>query len=211
MARMAAALLLCLVPLVTLLTPPASLSGHMAAHILSMNVLAPLAALAMLRAGFGPSISRRLEGSLPAATILQLVLLWGSHLPGVLPSPTHGSAAGAIVHSVLIASALWFWLAAFGQVGAHRWRALVALLISGKLFCLLGVLLVFAPRLLYPAHALLHADAGHAQALADQQLAGLLMVVACPLSYVLAGVIIAARWVVGLADAGRQAPAMRAA
>ena len=104
----------------------------------------------------------------------------------------------------IVASALWFWLAAFAQVGAHRWRALVALLISGKLFCLLGVLLVFAPRPLY-LHATL--QEGHA-ALADQQLAGLLMVVACPLSYVLAGVVIATRWVVGLADAGRRAQAV---
>jgi putative membrane protein len=85
--------------------------------------------------------------------------------------------------------------------GAFRWRALFALLLTGKLFCLLGALLVFAPRLLYGDPA-----AGHAwhtpetgDALADQHLGGLLMLAVCPLTYVLAGVIIAAQWLRDLA------------
>jgi putative membrane protein len=211
-AWLAAALLLGLVPIAMVLMPPSSpLSAHMAVHILSMNVLAPLAALAVLRAEGRPSVHQWLERSLAAATILQLALLWGSHLPSMMPFVVHGSGTGAIVHGLLLASALWFWLATFSQPGARRWRALVALLVCGKLFCLLGVLLVFAPRPLYLPHAALHDGAGHA-ALADQQLAGLLMVVACPLSYVLAGIVIAARWLGDVADVGRQrVPVIRAA
>jgi putative membrane protein len=98
------------------------------------------------------------------------------------------------------AAALWFWLAILADRSAMRWRALFALLITGKLFCLLGALLVFAPRLLYgdvAAHGL--QVAGHDAALADQQLAGLLMLAVCPLTYVLAGVIIAAQWMSDLA------------
>jgi putative membrane protein len=211
LAWLAAALLLSLVPIVALLAPPASLSGHMAFHIVSMNFLAPLAALAVLQAGHRAAVLDRLKASLPAASIVQLALLWGSHLPDVLPSLVHGSAVGAIAQALLLASALWFWLATFGQVGVHRWRALAALLVSGKLFCLLGVLLVFAPRPLYLSYGQLHVGIGHIDALADQQLAGLLMVLACPLSYVLAGVVIAARWVMGMADAGGRASAVRTA
>ena len=88
-------------------------------------------------------------------------------------------------------------LLAFGAaLGIGRWRGLLALILTAKLFCLLGVLLVFAPRFLYPGLSLPHA-AGHVMAasLADQQLAGLLMLVVCPASYLAAGVVIAARWV----------------
>jgi putative membrane protein len=102
----------------------------------------------------------------------------------------------------LFASALWFWLAVIADRGAFRWRALFALLMTGKLFCLLGVLLVFAPRLLYGDQA-----TGHSwhtpvtpHAFADQHLAGLLMLVVCPLTYVLAAVVIAAQ---GLRDLAR--------
>jgi putative membrane protein len=208
-AWLAAALLLGLVPIAIVLMPSsAPPSAHMAVHILSMNVLAPLAALAFLRT----PAHQWLERSLTAATTLQLALLFGSHLPGMMPSVVHGGGTGAIVHGLLLASALWFWLATFSQAGARRWRALAALLVCGKLFCLLGVLLVFAPRPLYLPHVELHVGAGYAEAVADQQLAGLLMVVACPLSYVLAGIIIAARWLGDVADVGRRrVPVIRTA
>jgi putative membrane protein len=85
------------------------------------------------------------------------------------------------------------------QAGAARWLAMGALLITGKLFCLLGVLLVFTPRLIYPELA----SVRDAAALSDQQLAGLTMIVACPASYVLAGIVIAWRWLheLGAAEA----------
>jgi putative membrane protein len=70
----------------------------------------------------------------------------------------------------------------------------LALLLTGKLTCLLAVLLVFAPRALYP-HA----------ALADQQFAGLLMLAACPLSYLGAALVITLR-IVGVSGAAAPAP-----
>jgi putative membrane protein len=51
------------------------------------------------------------------------------------------------------------------------------------------VLLTFSPRALYVASS----HAGHR--LDDQQLAGLLMITACPLSYLVAAVVIVARFV----------------
>jgi putative membrane protein len=105
------------------------------------------------------------------------------------------------MHLSLAAAALWFWLAVLSDRSALRWRALVALALTGKLFCLLGVLLVFAPRLLYAAHPVAPGQPV-AAGLADQQLAGLMMVVACPLTYVLAAVIIAARGLRDIAATG---------
>lgn len=162
----------------------------MAGHILLMNVVAPLLA-SLLHDG------REVSGrTLLVASLLHLVLLWAAHLPGVMAWYHHDTAM-LLSGTVLFAAALWFWRAVLGQGGARRWRGLLALLLTGKLYCLLGVLLVFAPRPLYPGH-------GSAPILlADQQQAGLLMVVACPLSYVLAAVIIAAGWMNALESEAR--------
>ena len=46
-----------------------------------------------------------------------------------------------------------------------------------------GALLIFAPRTLYHL------------ALDDQQLAGLLMITVCPLSYLVAAVVLAVQWI----------------
>jgi putative membrane protein len=76
------------------------------------------------------------------------------------------------------------------------WSALAALLVTGKLFCLLGVLLTFAPRAIYGQIALLPLCFGIVSPrpiLHDQQLAGLLMLAACPVVYVTAAIVIARR------------------
>lgn len=177
------------------------LSAHMSAHILLMNVLAPLLVSTFL--AWRPQTTTHLFGSmLAAASLVQIVMLWGAHIPTVLVGVITVPAAHALVQGTLFTIALWFWWAVFAQPREQSWRSLFALLITGKLFCLLGVLLVFAPRPLFQALAMAHVGAGHASvgALEDQQLAGLLMLSACPLSYVLAGIVIAARWLRALAD-----------
>ena len=65
----------------------------------------------------------------------------------------------------------------------------MALMVSAKLFCLLGILMILAPRALYAGHH------GAAIDLADQHLAGLLMITACPLTYLALATFLAARWI----------------
>ena len=190
------------------------LSRHMTTHILLMGLVAPALAHALLRSGRGEAawhdmLRRHLPVLLLAATLLQLLLLWGWHAPPALELSHGRPLLHLAMQGTLLAAALWFWLAVFAERGAGRWRAILALLITGKLFCLLGVILVFAPRTLYALHV------GHAvpsgQALADQQLAGLLMLTACPLTYLVAGVAIAAGWLNELAsgDSPREASTVR--
>jgi putative membrane protein len=180
--------------------PPGALAHHMATHLLLMNAVAPLVALAVRSDAHSP-LPRLASGrALVGASMLQLVLLWGWHAPPALAIALRIPAVHAAMQMSCFAAALWFWLAILADRSAMRWRALFALLITGKLFCLLGALLVFAPRLLYgdvAAHGL--PVAGHDAALADQHLAGLLMLAVCPLTYVLAGVVIAAQWLSDLA------------
>ena len=187
------------------------LSGHMAVHIVAMNVAAPLAAVAW-RSRFA---RRHAASSSPAlglwiATIGQLGLLWAAHSPPVHHAAQSSALAYVGLHGALFLVALAFWVSIVDAVSA-RWQAMLALLVSGKLACLLGVLLIFAPRFVFPTsfmqhagHATLHAIPGdQAAALADQHLAGLLMIAACPLSYVLTAIILAAQT---LADLERARP-----
>lgn len=181
--------------------PFGPLTRHMGVHFLLMNLAAPSLALAAVLA-FGARAA--LTGTvLFALTAIQLALLWGWHVPAALSLAHAAPAVTLVMQGSLAATAFAFWLAVFSERGGNRWRAILALAVTGKLFCLLGVLLVFAPRLLYAVPAG-HDPAGVAM-LADQHLAGLMMLAVCPLTYVAAGVALSARWLWEL-DA-RAAPA----
>ena len=157
------------------------LASHMALHIALMSVAAPL--IAMLLVEFG--VARNLGPKwLWGSTLVQLIALWAVHAPYL-----HSAAAGAaslstLLWTLLLVSAVVFWLSACSARPVQWWQAILALLVTGKLACLLGALLVFAPRPIY-------SSGHHGLDLADQQMAGLLMLAACPLSYVLAGIVIA--------------------
>jgi putative membrane protein len=121
------------------------------------------------------------------------VLLWAWHAPAIerLASASHGLHASA--HLALFLTSFVFWGAVIRVPGPTRWHTIAALLLTGKLTCLLSALLVFSPRALYGGgdHVARHLD--------DQQLAGLLMITACPLSYLVAAVVVVARLVGGAA------------
>jgi putative membrane protein len=163
-------------------------------HIALMNVLVPLWAF-LAPARFRP---RGLWRTWPWATAVQIVLLWGWHSPGVLPTALGSLPLMALMHLSLTAAAAWFWLAIATMPRDESWRAMFALLVTGKLFCLLGALLVFAPNLLFDLGAGHHHHAASAAPLADQQAAGMLMLVACPLTYVAVGIVLAGRWFLDL-------------
>lgn len=170
--------------------PFGPLTQHMSGHFLLMNVTAPAVAIAAVLAyGARP----RLTGlTLFGLTALQLALLWAWHFPSALAFAHALPAIAVAMQASLFAVAFAFWLSVFSERSHHRWRAILALAITGKLFCLLGVLIVFAPRPLYAVlgHGHLSPDA----MLADQHLAGLIMLAICPLTYVAAGVVLSARW-----------------
>jgi putative membrane protein len=177
--------------LILALTEPGPLSIQMTLHIAVMNVISPLLGI------YG---AQRLSGSLArpavlaAAGVAQMLLLWGWHVPAVQLA----AATSPILHVgllvMLAGSGVLFWSVVLRLGSTARWRSVAALMLSGKLACLLGVLLIFAPRDVYgiPGVQFLLCSTGPSS-LADQQLAGLLMITACPLSYVAAGVVLAAQ------------------
>lgn len=164
------------------------LTRHMLAHIVLMNAVAVLAGLAITRL-WRNSVSWRV---LAAATTVQLALLWAWHAPPLLRLALDNHIYHLASSASLSSAAVWFWTAVLSVRGSGRWLSIAALLVTAKLFCLLGALLVFAPRDLVGANGPLD----------DQQLAGLAMIIACPLTYVTAGVVLSARWLAELSRAG---------
>jgi putative membrane protein len=179
----------------------------MAQHILIMNFVAPLLALAILRTRQSPIATLSPGRVLLAATAAQLGLLWVWHSPAALGLAHAAMPVHALMQVSLFGASLWFWLSALSEAGFFQWRAIFAMLVTGKLFCLLGILLVFAPRVLYVTMAPVGAHFPLGDVLEDQRLAGLMMLAACPVTYVLAGVVLAARSLRLLAsrDTGRAA------
>jgi putative membrane protein len=180
----AAAVLLASVPL-AICHEFGHLSQHMALHILSMNVAAPLAAVVIVVRGAPRALAPKW---LWAVACMQILALWFLHTPRFHAVAALDPAMNIAVHSALAGLALAFWVAVMSLDAQQRWHAPVALLLTGKLACLLAALLIFAPRLLYTT--IDHQAHVANISLTDQQLAGLLMIVACPLSYVTAAVLI---------------------
>lgn len=166
-------------------------------HIALLVVAAPIAAWLLRDAIPTPSM-----GAFAVIVALHIALIWAWHLPPVFDAARGGHGLHLAMSVSLFAVGLFFWSAVIG-LGPHRWQAILALLLTGKLFCLFAVLLVFAPRLLYGGLGHAHHGHGGMSGLADQQLAGLIMLAVCPLAYVTSGVVIAARW---LLDIERNSP-----
>ena len=156
-----------------------ALSSHMAMHIALMNVAAPVVAVALAK-----RLCPLSNAVFWSIATLQIGALWFWHLPAVQAAAT-SSGGALLMHGSLFAVALLFWSGVLQMRGPGRWQAILGLIITGKLSCLLAALLIFSPRFLYTSHH-------HATSIEDQQLAGLLMITACPVSYVLAGIMIAA-------------------
>lgn len=169
---------------------------HMLLHVLMMSAVAPLgiAALRMTAhrmAAHRMAAPRWLRGrawhmrpsQLWLATGLQLAVFLYWHSPAAMTHAMHAWSGALLLQvSLLVAAALFWWCIA----GLHRdkaWHAIAALLVTGKTFCLVAVILTFAPRPLY-----------HMMSVGDQQLAGLIMITLCPLTYVASALWLCRRW-----------------
>lgn len=153
----------------------ASLSLHMLQHVAAMNVAAPLLAL-VLRRYWSPGLG--------IAALLQLTGLWFWHMPAVFTAAHHSVFLTIAMHISLFGAGLMFWLAVFTT--PNPWRAIFALLVTAKLFCLLGATFIFGRQSFYPFIEL-----------GDQQLAGMIMVSSCALIYVSAAIALFVRWLGG--------------
>lgn len=184
------------------------LTQHMAVHIAAMSIVAPVLAGVLLRIDGKVA---EWPTSLAGATALHVVLLWGWHSPALLARAFDSTLLMAAMHVSLFAAAVWFWLSVMAEAKRGSWLPLAALLVTGKLFCLLGVLLTFAPRALYEQVAIICFGSAMSPGLLlqDQQLAGLLMLTACPMVYVTAAIVITRRRLTALGRSDGWSPPRR--
>ncbi|MEX0807177.1 MAG: cytochrome c oxidase assembly protein [Dongiaceae bacterium] len=166
-------------------------AAHMFQHLLVMNGAALLIALALPAQRHSTGLAR-VSMSLPIVTGVQLALLYLWHLPALFAMAHHSIALQIPMQLSLFAAGLLFWRAIVACRGDKVWAPIFALLMTAKIFCLLGAAFVFSRRALYPAMG--DPDAWGFTAIEDQQLAGLLMVSSCALVYVAAAIWLFARW-----------------
>lgn len=174
---------------------PSPLARHMFQHAVTMNLVAPVIVWILT-----DHWSRRVSVlQLVLLTALQIGLLWAWHSPTIFVNVHADGLLTGAMHVSLLVAAVLFWRSIVNASRARPFWSVAALLVTGKLYCLYGVLLVFASRQLF-------ADAGHhhhAITSSDQQLAGLIMISACPLTYIAAAVAIVVRWMQTIDAAAR--------
>ena len=190
-------------------------SAHMVQHLALILIGAPLLvygapAMPMMLA-MGRSIRRRLQrlernrlwvlltGALINAVVvwgLHALAMWAWHLPVLYEQALRSDAAHAFEHSSFLGSALLFWFIVMHPArrrsslhGAAMFLVFATALQSGAL----GALLAFATNPLYPTQARA-AEAWGTSALADQQLAGLIMWVPMGAIYAATMAILFVRW-----------------
>jgi putative membrane protein len=220
--RAAAFTLGCLMLGVALVSPLDSLGGalfsaHMVQHELLMLVVAPLLVLghplgvwlwalpAGARAACGQLLHRRwlqwLWGHLTrplVAWVLHALALWAWHVPRLFEMALAHPGIHALQHTSFLASALLFWTTVLEPrtrqaPGTGGGIAMLSLFTTMAHTTALGALLTLAPGLWYPFYALPTAALGF-DPLQDQQLGGLVMWVPGGVAYLVAGLVVAARW-----------------
>lgn len=151
-------------------------------HVLLVACAAPLLALLGRR-------DRSIGIALPFA--ISTITLWLWHVPTFYTAALDHHALYWLMQASLLGTAIWFWRAILSARSALP-AAMVALAAAVGQMGLLGALLTFAPRALYPHHMIAPLAYG-IDPLQDQQLAGLIMWVPAMLPYALIAALLARR------------------
>ncbi len=153
-------------------------------HIALVLVIAPLLAFGL------ETWLRRLPTSLSSSTALAAVFFWTWHAPAPYAAALSSVAIYALMQFTLLASAIGFWIAVRRSSPA---AAMGAILVTTVLMGLLGALITFAGRPLYPPHFASTLSWG-VSPLEDQQLAGITMWAPGSFAYLAAAMWIGWRW-----------------
>lgn len=147
-----------------------SMTAHMALHV---------AVVAIVPALLAPGLALRLPaGAILAVAALDMVLIWGWHLPAAHLAASLTDAGFVLQQASFLLVGLLLWAAA-GAAG--RLGGAVLLLATAMHMTLLGLLLLLAPRVLYPG--VCGGGPFGLAPLADQQAGGLVMALVAPAIY----------------------------
>lgn len=168
-----------------------SFTAHMLLHLAIVVGATPLLAIGLAAQHDGPGRRVLAEVSPVAAALLELVVVWAWHAPGLHEAARTQLGAFLAEQVSFLLAGLLFWGTVVAAAGSHHGRnagaAVVALVMTFAHMTWLGALLVFSPRPLY-RHG---GEAVHA--LADQHLGGATMLIVSAVAYVAGGVILGRR------------------
>lgn len=175
------------------------LSAHMAQHGVLAGIAPPLLILGRPGVAFAWALKWRWAARLlrpfstpMRAAVLLGVTMWLWHAPALFNAAVSVEWIHALQHTSFLIPALLFWQAMLDD----RHRTAAAFLAAFLTFMhsgLLGGLLTMAPEPLYVAY-LGHTELWGLTALQDQQLAGVLMWVPMGVPYLVAGLVLASRF-----------------
>lgn len=188
-----------------------SLAAHMAQHMLLLAVAPPLLLPARPRAALAAALpaagARALHAvaracavpmlrSLAAATLANVAVMWGWHLPAALALALASEPVHWLMHGSFLGAGLWLWTLLWQRlrddVSGGALAGAVAIVAVMMQMGFLGALLTFSRRPLYPHYAARAPELG-LDVLLDQQLAGLVMWVPACLPYLAGAVWLLAR------------------
>ena len=164
-----------------------SFAMHMTLHVGVVALAAPLFAFAAAGTRFDPvRVMPNALAPIPASMI-ELIVVWGWHLPILHDSARRESGVFVLEQGMFLAAGLLLWAAAVGgNPEQRRLRAgagIAALLFTFMHMTLLGALFAMSSRPLFD-----HGPAGGApSAIADQQLGGVIMLLVGGAAYLLGG------------------------
>jgi putative membrane protein len=159
----------------------------MTLHMGVVAIAAPLLAMAIAGSRFDPVRRAPAVFAPIPASILELIIIWAWHAPGLHHAARHQPGVMMIEQGMFLFAGLVLWLAALGGGPELRGNRLgggiVALLLTSMHMTLLGALLALTPRPLF-AHA---TGFGGLTPLDDQHLGGAIMLLIGGASYLLGG------------------------
>lgn len=181
---------LALVWCTSLLDALPAFTAHMFMHMSVVAVAAPLLAISLAGSHFDPAIRWAwLLAPLPASA-LELVIVWAWHAPALHDLARQTAGGKTLEQGSFLFASLLVWLSACGgERATRRLRAgggIAGLLMTSMHMTLLGALLALTPRTLYShrnGHGHAHSAGGVLDALQDQHLGGVIMLLAGGISY----------------------------
>jgi putative membrane protein len=190
-------------------------SAHMVQHEVLMLAAAPLLVLGRplvpylwgmpmswrkrvgnaVKAGWAQSTWSWLTRPLNA-WLIHAIALWGWHAPTLFQATLNNDLIHSLQHLSFLLSALLFWWALLRGREARTGYGMAVLYVftTGVHSSVLGALLTFSPRVWYPVYAESTGGWG-LNALADQQIGGLIMWVPAGLIFLGAGLALFANWI----------------
>lgn len=167
------------------------MAAHMAAHMAVVALAAPLLALGLRGTIADPALRLPRLSSPIGWSIAEGIIIWAWHVPG-MRAFAMGSLAGVLLEQIsFLVAGLMLWSSALGashdSAPPRRAAGIFALLFTSMHMTLLGALIGLAPRPLYAVHATMPGEGATNTYMADQQMAGVAMLVIGGAAYLAGG------------------------